>query len=73
MTQFCSPSDFATQKEMHGDPMRKSPSQMVVLVPATTQSDGRIFMQRKDSPFPVQIAEKMAFLAQSATTTKSRY
>jgi hypothetical protein len=58
---------------MVGDQMQESPSQMAVLVPATTQSDGRIFMQRKDSPFPFLIAEWMTFLAQSATTLKSRY
>jgi hypothetical protein len=69
-----SPSDSAIQMEMHGDPTGMPQSLRIVSLrlPAT-QTNGRIFMPRKDSPFPFQIAEMMAFLAQSATTMKSTY
>jgi hypothetical protein len=53
--------------------MGMSQSLRMVSVPETTQIKGSIFMPRKDSSLPVQIAERMAFLAQSATTMKSSH
>jgi hypothetical protein len=70
---FLSPNDFETHTGMHGNPTKMSQSQRMLSVPAKTQMNGSIFMPRKDSPFPVQIAEEMASQAQSATTMKSRY
>jgi hypothetical protein len=46
---------------------------MMVLLPARTEMDGCIFMPIKDSPFPVQSAERMTFRAQSAIIMKSQY
>jgi hypothetical protein len=55
------------------DPMGMSQSLRMVSLPARTQLDGSIFMPKKDSPFLLQIAERMTFRAQFATTLKSRH
>jgi hypothetical protein len=55
--------------------MRKSPSQMAVLMPAKTQMDGSsgMFMPRKYSPFLGNILERTTSQAQSCITMKSKY
>jgi hypothetical protein len=44
-----------------------------VSTPTTTQMDGSIFMLKKDSQFPDHFTARMTFLAQSATTMKSKH
>jgi hypothetical protein len=67
------PSVFATLIRMVGIAQQPVPlSQEMVFMPAA-HIVGRVFMPKKDLPFPTNIRAPTIFLGQSFITMKSRY